>query len=111
MRTKLAVRFLLEQIDEWGDVVADETSGELVGVAPRSILKRQLARAAALGFAAKAGSELELYLFRDGYDEARARRYHGLRPYGGYVEDYHLLSGTFAEPVLGAIRRGVDASA
>jgi len=93
------------------DVVADDGSGELVEVAPRSILKRQLARAAELGFAAKTGSELELYLFRDGYDEARARRYHDLRPYGGYIEDYHVLSGTFAEPVLGAIRRGVDASA
>jgi glutamine synthetase len=89
----------------------DEASSEPVAVAPRSILKRQLARAAERGLAAKMGSELELYLFRDGYDEARARRYHELRPYGGYVEDYHVLSGTFAEPVLGAIRRLVDASA
>jgi glutamine synthetase len=93
------------------DAVADDATGELVAVAPRSILKRQLARAAALGFAAKTGSELELYLFRDGYDEARGKRYHELRPYGGYIEDYHVLSGTFAEPVLGAIRRLVDASA
>jgi glutamine synthetase len=89
----------------------DEATGEPVAVAPRSILRRQLARAAQLGFAAKCGSELELYLFRDGYDDARAKRYHELRPYGGYIEDYHVLSGAFAEPVLGAIRRGVDASA
>lgn len=89
----------------------DDATGELVEVAPRTVLKRQLARAEALGFAAKTGSELELYLFRDGYGEARDKRYHGLRPYGGYVEDYHVLSSTFAEPVLGAIRRLVDASA
>ncbi|HEY8493486.1 MAG TPA: glutamine synthetase family protein [Myxococcota bacterium] len=91
--------------------VADETSGELVAVAPRTILRRQLERAAALGLTAKMGSELEFYLFRDDYQEARARRYHELRPYGGYIEDYHVLSGSFAEPVLGAIRRCVDASA
>ena len=88
----------------------DDATGEAVAVAPRSILQRQVARAAALGFAPKMGSELELYLFRDGYDEARAKRYHELRPYGGYIEDYHVLSSTFAEPVLGAIRRGVAAS-
>lgn len=89
----------------------DDASGELVAVAPRTILKRQLARAAEQGFAAKTGSELELYLFRDGYGEARDKRYHELRPFGGYIEDYHVLSGSFAEPVLGAIRRLVDASA
>jgi glutamine synthetase len=88
-----------------------EEDGTPVAVAPRSILRRQLERAASLGFTAKTGSELEFYLFRDGYDEARARRYHELRPHGGYIEDYHVLSGTFAEPVLGAIRRLVDASA
>ena len=91
------------------DAVGDD--GAPVAVAPRSILRRQLERAASLGFSAKTGSELELYLFRDGYDDARAKRYHELRPYGGYIEDYHVLSGTFAEPVLGAIRRLVDASA
>lgn len=88
-----------------------DPDGAPVAVAPRSILERQLARAAGLGLVAKTGSELEFYLFRDGYDEARARRHHGLTPYGGYIEDYHVLSGTFAEPVLGAIRRLVDESA
>lgn len=100
-------------LDRTAIVLCDavEDGDERVAVAPRSILRRQLARAAEHGLTAKTGSELELYLFRDGYDEARARRYHELRPYGGYIEDYHLLSGTFAEPVIGAIRRGVDASA
>jgi glutamine synthetase len=56
------------------------------------------------------GSELELYLFRNEYSEAREKAYAGLRPAGDYVEDYHVLSSTFAEPVLGRIRRLVDAS-
>ena len=88
----------------------DEASDQLVAVAPRSILRRQIERARALGFVPKMGSELELYLFRDTYAEARAKRYADLRPAGGYVEDYHLLSGTFAEPVIGRIRRQVNAS-
>jgi glutamine synthetase len=92
------------------DAESDAT-GEPVAVAPRTILRRQLERARGAGFAVKMGSELELYLFRDGYGEARERGYRGLRPFGGYVEDYHVLSGTFAEPVLGAIRRLVHASA
>ena len=88
----------------------DDASGEPIAVAPRSILRRQVERARSLGFVPKMGSELELYLFRDSYSEARARRYAELRPAGGYVEDYHLLSGTFAEPVIGRIRRLVGSS-
>lgn len=88
----------------------DDESGALVEVAPRSILRRQLERLRAAGFTAKMGSELEFFLFKDGYGDARAKRYQDLRTAGDYVEDYHVLSGTFAEPVIGAIRRGADAS-
>ncbi len=82
-----------------------------VQVAPRTILRRQVERARDLGFVAKAGSELELYLFRESYAQAREKRWHGLKTAGSYVEDYHVLSSSYAEPVLGAIRRAVDASA
>jgi len=89
----------------------DAESGAPIEVAPRNILKRQLARLASAGFTAKMASELEFFLFRDSYGEARARGYRELRTAGDYVEDYHILSSTFAEPVIGAIRRGADASA
>lgn len=89
----------------------DAESGAPIEVAPRNILKRQLARLASAGFTAKMASELEFFLFRDTYGEARARGYRELRTAGDYVEDYHILSSTFAEPVIGAIRRGADASA
>ncbi len=49
--------------------IADEDTGEPVEVAPRQILKRQIARAAEKGFVIKTGSELEFYLFRDAYDD------------------------------------------
>ncbi len=88
----------------------NEADGEPIEVAPRTILKRQLERAAALGLFPHMGSELEFFLFRDDYEIARAKGYRELEQSQHYVEDYHVLSGSFAEPVIGAIRRGVDAS-
>jgi glutamine synthetase len=85
-------------------------SAALVPVAPRSILKRQLARAAERGLVAKMGSELEFFLFRDSFSAARAKGYRDLETTQSYIEDYHLLSGSMAEEVIGAIRRHMDAS-
>src|SRR6185295_5071344 len=78
-----------------------------VSQAPRSILQRQLERAASEGYRAMAGSELEYYLFHDSYREAAAAGYSGLEPAGWYLEDYHVLQGTREEPVNGAVRRHV----
>ena len=88
----------------------DEASGRPVAVAPRQILRRQIERARELGLAAKMGSELEFFLFRDDYSAARSKGYRELVTKGEYVEDYHILSSTLAESVIGAIRRDVDAS-
>jgi glutamine synthetase len=88
----------------------DEQGDGLIEVAPRRILGRQLERLAERGLAAQMGSELEFFLFRDDYQGARAKGYRDLRTSQHYVEDYHVLSGTFAEPVVGEIRRRVDAS-
>ncbi len=84
--------------------------GEPVEVSPRRILQRQLARLAAQGLQARMGSELEFFLLRDDYAAAHAKGYRNLVPTQRYVEDYHVLSGTFVEDVVGAIRAGVDAS-
>ncbi len=88
----------------------EEERDEPVAVAPRTILKRQVERAAAKGFAPELASELEFFLFRETFDEAREKGYQGLRTHEAYNEDYHLLAGGFAEPVLAALRREVDAS-
>jgi len=87
-----------------------EADGTPIGVAPRTVLKRQLARAAEAGFQVRTGNELEFFLFRDTYDDAHAKGYRDLVTSQHYVEDYHVLSSTFAEPVIGAIRRGMDGS-
>ena len=87
-----------------------EHSGELLEVAPRSILKRQLERLAGHDLRAQMGSELEFFLLEESYASAHAKGYRELALGQRYVEDYHVLSGAFAEPVIGAIRRDVDAS-
>ena len=84
--------------------------GEAIAVAPRQILRRQLERAAEMGFLPKGGAELELYLFRETYDSARQKHWHDLAPFGSYIEDYHLLQGTREEPVIGEVVRALEQS-
>src|SRR3989441_6393218 len=52
--------------------------GEFIEEAPRTVLKRQIARAAQAGYTVKTAAELELYCFRESFEAARARRYQGL---------------------------------
>ena len=77
----------------------------LLAQAPRSILRRQVERAAAMGFQAMAGSELEYYSFNQSYRQAAAAGYASLEPAGWYLEDYHVLQGTREEALNGAVRR------
>jgi glutamine synthetase len=90
------------------DALAED--GSPIEVAPRRILQRQLARLAAHGLRAKIGSELEFFLLRDDYATVHAKGYRNLIPTQHYVEDYHILSSTRVEDVIGAIRAQVDAS-
>ncbi len=84
--------------------VVDEIGGELVPVAPRSILRAQIERAAAMGFRPKLASELEYYLIKESYEAAHASGYADLQPFGWYNEDYHLLQATKAEPLYRRFR-------
>lgn len=88
----------------------DTKTHELVSVAPRSILRRQLDRAAESGYTAKGASELEYFLYDDSYRSAAEKRYAGLTPAGWYLEDYHLLQGAREERYNGAVRRHLAAS-
>lgn len=90
--------------------VYEEEHFKLVPYAPRSILRRQLERAAKMGFTAMGASELELYVFKDTYESAAQKSYVNLEPIGRYSEDYHILQGTKEEFVIGAIRRHLDRS-
>jgi glutamine synthetase len=88
----------------------DVDSHELIEVAPRSILQRQVDAAAAMGFLPMVASEIEFYLFRDTYDDAHDKGYRGLKPHSPWLEDYHILQTTKDEYVLGDIRRGLEAA-
>jgi glutamine synthetase len=85
--------------------VEDEQTHRPVSVAPRAMLRRQIERAAAHGFGAKAASELEYFLFQESYRTAAANSYHNLTPAGWYIEDYHALQGAREEAFNGAVRR------
>jgi glutamine synthetase len=94
-RTALVVADL-----EWED-------GSPVAASPRQILRRQLGRLAERGWRANVGSELEFMLFRDSYDQARAKRYHDLVTANAYNVDYSILGTTMVEDVLRPIRLGM----
>jgi glutamine synthetase len=90
--------------------VKDEKSHELVSVAPRSILRKQIRKGKALGYTAFAATELEHYLFRTSYREAALKGYRDLEAAGWYLEDYHMLQGARTESFHAAARRHLKRS-
>jgi len=78
--------------------------GTPVAPSPRQVLRSQIERAETLGFTPMVGSELEFFLFREPYEEARQRHYRGLTPSVPYVLDYHVLASSYDEPLLRRIR-------
>ena len=85
---------------EWHD-------GRPVVASPRQILRRQLDRLAERGWYANIGSELEFILFRESYDQARAKRYRDLDPANPYNVDYSIFGTTIVEDVIRPIRSGM----
>jgi glutamine synthetase len=90
--------------------VSDTKTGAPVSVAPRSILRRQVERATAAGYAGMAGTELEHYLFRTSYRDAAQRDFRDLVSAGWYREDYHLLQGARTEDFHAVARRHLKRS-
>lgn len=90
--------------------VMDEAARRHVSIAPRSMLRRQVERAAGMGYSVLAATELEYYIFHDSFRSAAAKGYTGLEPQGWYLEDYHALQGTREEAFNGAARRHLKAS-
>ncbi len=76
--------------------------------APRSILKRQVARAREKGYVAMMASELELYVINESFASARAKNYRDLEIASWYSEDYHIFQTTKEEELIRAIRNAMD---
>jgi glutamine synthetase len=84
------------------------TDGNPVRQAPRAILGAQVQRLRERGLAAFVGTELEFMVFDDTYRDAWNAGYRGLTPATDYNVDYAMLASTRMEPLLRAIRRGMD---
>src|SRR5688500_3115570 len=63
----------------------DEKTGDYVRVAPRTILRGQIDAARAADYSAVAASELEYYVFEQGYRQAHEQDYRTLTPAGWYL--------------------------
>src|SRR4029079_14703782 len=85
------------------DTYTDEDHTE-IPVSPRTILKRQVARAADHGITVKAGSEFEYYVLRDSWQDMADNAFAIPKRFGTYNEDYHLLQATKAEPLHRLLR-------
>ena len=89
-----------------GDCVDSE--GTELPHSPRAILKSQLARARSSGLDIKMGSELEFYIFNESYESAAEKDYRDLKTAGRYIEDYHIFQTTKEEPLIRAVRNGME---
>jgi glutamine synthetase len=112
LKPDLATLRRIPWLDGTALVLADVLwhDGSPVQPSPRQVLKAQMERAAALGFTPMAGSELEFYLLKETFEEAHAKGYTGLTPSVPYILDYHILGTTYDEPLLRAIRNGMQAA-
>ncbi|HEX7152604.1 MAG TPA: glutamine synthetase family protein [Thermoanaerobaculia bacterium] len=90
--------------------VYEEDSDDLVPFAPRSILRKQLARLDERGYTAMAASELELYVFKDSYEDVAQKQFVGIEPIGRLIEDYHIFQGTKEEFLISKIRQHLERS-
>jgi glutamine synthetase len=85
----------------------DHSAAEM---APRTMLKKQLARLAGHGLCAYAATELEFILFKTSYEEAWSRGYRDLTPANQYNCDYSILGTARVEPVIRRIRNCMEAA-
>ncbi len=84
--------------------------GAPVVQSPRTILQRQVEKAAEMGYVALAGTELEFILFEDTYEAAHSANYQQLTPANQYNIDYSIVGTTRVEPLLRDIRNTMYAA-
>jgi glutamine synthetase len=80
---------------------------ELVEVAPRTILRRQVERFAADGLTPQVASELEFGLYRGTYDDGRTHGYETLMPTTLARADYTVQAGDQHEAFFAEVRRAL----
>lgn len=88
----------------------DVKTGEPLPLSPRVMLKQELARHAALGYAPKTGTELEFYLFLNDQRELRENGFRDLRPTTAVPSDFMIHEGNTYEPFFQKLRSDLAAS-
>lgn len=94
-------------------VIADlveEADRSPVVIAPRTILREQLAALGSDGYIADVGTELEFHLYRETYDDLRRQRYRELTPTTLIHSDYTVQQVDTWEPFFRRLRNCLDAS-
>ncbi|MCW1933059.1 glutamine synthetase family protein [Pararhodobacter zhoushanensis] len=105
-----SLRHISFERDEDSALYLAEFTGEAAGLCPRNLLRRVLARAAAMGLSTKAGIELEFTLFDEtprslkakGYEDlitATAHPSHDLIIYQAAQSDFYAGVADFCEPL------------
>jgi glutamine synthetase len=77
---------------------------------PRTMLKTQLEKVAAMDMVALAGTELEFIAFNNTFEEAHDKRWRDLTPVNQYNVDYSLIGTSRIEPLLRDIRNHMYAA-
>ena len=90
--------------------VVDEETGHEIPIAPRTILKRQVARAAEAGLRAEGRLRVRVLRAQGFVGGAGRAGWPVPRPFGHYNEDYHLLQATKAEPLHRLLRNQMTAA-
>ena len=83
---------------------------DLVAVAPRTILRRQIEHVENAGFTPQVASELEFALYHGTYDDGRANGYETLRPTTLARADYTVQAGDRYEGFFAGVREALAAS-
>ena len=109
MRPDLATMRRLPWLPGTALVLADllDHHSHDVPISPRAILKRQVARARAMGLAPMMATELEFYIFENSYEALRDQGLRDLRPISAYNEDYHIFQTTKEEGLMRDVRNGL----
>lgn len=88
----------------------DDQAGTLLAVAPRTILRRQIAALEEEGLQAHTATELEFYLYRGSPSDVRAGGFRNMAPTTGVHADYNITESNAMEPFFRGLRRALDDS-
>ncbi len=84
--------------------VIDHHTLEDVPHSPRAILKAQVARLESMGMQCMAATELEFFVYRETFEQAREKKYQSLTLSSPYNEDYHIFQTAKEEGFMRPLR-------